>query len=310
MRIRAAQVTLGAIAACLALTLLAVPVHAEDEGWIITSFDSGIVIQPDAVLQITEDIRVDFQGLQKHGIFRTIPLRYRYSDTQDRYYDLNVMSVTDGLRPVPFDAYIESDNQVIKIGDPDRTITGRQRYVITYSVAGAMNSFDDHDELFWNVDGALWPVPKQTVTATVIYPRTAFLKAACYQGAAGSREPCQVTGGIGPNVAFASTRQLASGEQMSVAVSLAKGAVNVPPPLLEAKKREFPQDAFDITPFTVALSLLVLVGGVGLVARNWWLHGRDRAYLTQFYLTQDPRERTEPLFIHDPLVVEFEVPGT
>src|SRR6185312_15862953 len=164
------------VVACAGLALASGPVHA-DEGWVITSFDSGIVIQPDGTLQITDDIRVDFQVLQKHGIFRTIPLRYRYNDTQDRYYDLTVESVTDGLQPLPFDAYIDSDNQVIQIGDPDRTVTGRQRYVISYSVTGAMNAFEDHDELFWNVDGALWPVPKQSVTATVIFPASSSVNA-------------------------------------------------------------------------------------------------------------------------------------
>jgi uncharacterized membrane protein YgcG len=44
------------------------------------------------------------------------------------------------------------------------------------------------------------------------------------------------------------------------------------------------------------------------VAWNWWAHGRDRTYLTQYYLTNDPRERTEPLFQHDTVVVEFDAP--
>ena len=308
MKIRAARATLSLFVASFAMVFASVPAHA-DEGWVITSFDSGIVIQQDAVLQITEDIRVDFQGLEKHGIFRTIPLRYRYNDTQDRYYNLTVESVTDGSQPVPYDEYIDSDNEVIKIGDPDQTVTGKQRYVISYSVTGAMNSFEDHDELFWNVDGALWPVPKQTVTATVKFPLSSFVKAACYEGPPGSHDKCPVTGGIGQNVTFASTRQLDSGEEMSVVVALAKGAVSVPPPMLEPRQRQFPQDAFDVTPWTVGGFLLLLVIGVGLVARNWWIHGRDRAYLTQFYLTNDPRERTEPLFDHTPEVVEFTPPN-
>jgi type II secretory pathway pseudopilin PulG len=58
----------------------------------------------------------------------------------------------------------------------------------------------------------------------------------------------------------------------------------------------------------VVLSLLIAVAGIGLVAWMWWTHGRDREYLTQYYLTNDPRERAEPLFHHDPVVVEFEPP--
>src|SRR4029077_10273941 len=53
---------------------------------------------------------------------------------------------------------------------------------------------------------------------------------------------------------------------------------------------------------------LIAIGGIGLVLRNWWIHGRDRAYLTQYYLTNDPRERTDPLLHRDPVVVEFDAP--
>ena len=304
---RFVRLAIAAVAA-LWMILLSSPAAHADEAWIITSFHADITIGADSSLTIVEDIRVDFQGLQKHGIFRTIPLRYRYNDANDRYYELDVVSVTDGSKPVPHDDFIDSDNQVIRIGDPDVLVTGRQRYVTTYTVGGAMNSFADHDELFWNVDGALWPVPKQTVTATVHLPSPAFQKAACYEGPAGSTAACRHEDGS-DSVTFSSTRQLGSGEEMSVVTALDKGAVTVPRPLLEPRLRQFPQDFFEITPLTVALSVLVLAAGLGLVARNWWRHGRDRAYLTQFYLTNDPRERTDPLFNKDPVVVEFGAPG-
>jgi len=306
MRIRSARVTIAALAAAWAVGLAGPAVHA-DEGWVITSFHSDITVATDSAVTVKEDIRVDFGSLQRHGIFRTIPLRYRYDDTHDRYYSLEVMSVTDGTRPLIHSDSIDSDNYVIKIGDPNLLVTGANRYVITYAVAGVMNSFADHDELFWNVDGALWPVPKQSVTAIVNLPPSSFQKAACYQGPTGSREPC-ASASSDSMVSFNSTRELGSGEQLSIVAALNKGAVNVPPPMLESRKRQFPQDAFDINPFTIGLSLLIAIAGIGLVAWNWWAHGRDRSYLTQYYLTNDPRERTEPLFQHDTVVVEFDAP--
>src|SRR6266566_2621777 len=238
----ARRLGMAVLVASWALTVSGPTVHA-DEGWVITSFHSDIAVATDSTLTVTEDVRVDFGSLQKHGIFRTIPLRYRYDDSRDRYYLLEVKSVTDGSKALIHSDYIDHDNQVIKIGDPARTVSGAQRYVISYVVQGAMNSFADHDELFWNVDGALWPVAKRSVTATVNLPPRAFEKAAC-----------------------------------------------------------------DINPVTVGLSLLIAIAGIGLVVRNWWIHGRDRAYLTQYYLTNDPRDRSNLLFQHDPLVVEFGPP--
>jgi predicted membrane protein DUF2207 len=278
-----------------------------DEGWTITSFHSDITVAPDSSLMVKEDIKVDFGDQQKHGIFRTIPLRYRYSDSQDRYFDLTVQSVTDGTSGVPYDLSIDNDNQVIKIGNPGFLVSGPQRYVITYAVIGAMNSFADHDELFWNVDGALWPVPKVAVTSTVHLPAGSFQKGTCYQGKPGSTEQCDFTPAAN-TVSYSSTRELNSGEEMSVVAALNKGAVTVPPPLLEPRLRLFPQDAFDINPLTVGLSLLVLILGLVFVAWNWWAHGRDREYLTQYYLTNDPREKGAPVFQHEPVAVEFGPP--
>lgn len=303
---RFARLPIAAVAALWTMALLA-PSAKADQGWVITSFQSDIGVAADSTLTVKEDIRVDFGSLQKHGIFRTIPTRYRYDDSHDRYYDLRVVSVTDGSRPVVYTTSIDYDYEVIKIGNPSLTVSGKQRYVIAYTVLGAMNAFSDHDEVFWNVDGALWPVAKQAVGATVHLPSSAFQKAACYQGPVGSRETCSHVDGS-DLVSYSSTRQLASGEEMSVVTALNKGAVNVPPPMLEPRARQFPQDAFDINPLTVGISTLVLVAGLGLVAWNWWIHGRDRAYLTQYYLTNDPRQHAEPLFKHEPVVVEFGPP--
>ena len=303
---RPVRLAIAALAALWSVVLAAPAAHAE-EGWVITSFHSDITIASDATVIVQEDIRVDFGSLQKHGIFRTIPLRYRYDDTRDRYYTIEVRDVTNGSTPLVHTDSVESDNEVIKIGDPNVLVSGAQRYVITYAVFGVLNSFSDHDELFWNVDGALWPVPKQSVTATVHLPSPVFQKAACYQGPPGSTETCSHEDGT-ISASYSSTRPLASGEEMSVVTALNKSTLVVPPPMLEPRARQFPQDAFDINPFTVGAALLVLLAGLGLVAWNWWAHGRDRAYLTQYYLTNDPREHAEPLFSHEPLVVEFSPP--
>ena len=297
-----------AIALCAAGSA-APPAHA-DEGWVIKAFHSAIVIDPDSTIGVTETIQVDFDALSKHGIFRTIPIRYRYDADHDRYYVLDVKSVTDGTNPVPYDAYTQGVDEVIKIGDPNRTVTGPNTYVISYTVQGAMNSFADHDELFWNVDGAQWPVAKESVSATVELPSSsAFKEAACYQGPTGSTQTCEYAHTQSSVIVmYSSTRTLASNEQMSVVVALNKGTVAVPPPLLTGRTRQFPQDAFDVNPVTVGLGLLLLLVGVGLIIFFWLEHGRDREYLTHYYTTDNAADRLEPLLEHTPVVVEFDPP--
>ena len=70
----------------------------------------------------------------------------------------------------------------IKIGDPNRTITGVHTYTITYRVRGALNPFADHDELYWNVTGNQWPVHIDRVRATATVPGP-VLRVACFAGA-------------------------------------------------------------------------------------------------------------------------------
>lgn len=306
MKARAARLLVTVLAAGFATFVGAAPARA-DEGWVIKSFHSDITIATNSTITVQEDIRVDFGSLQKHGIFRTIPLRFRYDSNRDRYYLLHVVSVTDGLKQLTYTTSVDSDNEVIKIGDPHFTVTGANRYVITYTVQGVLNSFSGHDELFWNVDGALWPVPKESVSATVTFPDGGLEGAACYQGPNGSRDPCSYTN-TSNTITFTSLRELGSGEQMSIVTGLRKGAVTVPPPLLEARERQFPADAFDINVLTVAAALVVFAAGLAVVLFNWWLHGRDREYLTHYYSGTEDRDRIEPLFEHVPVTVEFGPP--
>lgn len=301
------RLLLASIVAAYALSLTAAPAQA-DEGWVIDSFHSQITINADSSISVAENIQVDFGGQLKHGIFRYIPVRYRYDSKSDRYYDLTINSVTNGLTKIPYTVSSDGTNTIIKIGDPNRTVSGVNTYVITYSVRGVMNSFSDHDELFWNVDGARWPVAKKYVSASVAFPLGAFKGAACYEGPTGSREACSY-GNTTESVLFSSTRQLGPGEQLTAVTGLIKGAVgNIPPPLLEPRAREFPGDAFDINPTTVGVSLLILLAGLVVIVRFWWVHGRDREYLTHYYLTNDAREHAAPVFPHEPVVVEFEPP--
>lgn len=66
--------------------------------------------------------------------------------------------------------------------------------------------------------------------------------------------------------------------------------------------------SFDRSPGLLAATLagfLVTFGGVGML---WWRLGRDRRFVSLYYLSQDAQEETVPLFASDPIAVEFEPP--
>src|SRR5256714_6022919 len=178
---------------------IAAPAGAADTGWTIDQFRADIAIRPDGSLAVLESIDVDFDGLQKHGIFRDIPTRYAFDDTHDRLYRLSVQSVTDASgRAVTYQVG-GSDGTEIKIGDPGRTVSGKQSYRIRYTVSGALNAFGDHDELYWNVNGDQWGVSSALVTASVTAPVPASIqKVTCFEGPTGSTDPCISNGGAPP----------------------------------------------------------------------------------------------------------------
>ncbi|HEV2248900.1 MAG TPA: DUF2207 domain-containing protein [Candidatus Limnocylindria bacterium] len=264
------------LVAVTALVLaLSAPAGAADTGWTIDAFGAEITVRPDGSLAILEAIDVDFGGLVKHGILRDIPTRYRYDDAHDRRYRLAVQSVTDeGGRAIPYQVTAGDAITEIRIGDPNRTVSGRQTYRIRYTVAGALNRFADHDELYWNVNGDQWGVPTLIASASVIAPAGAIQKVTCFQGPTGSTEPCRASD-TPDRAAFVATRPLAPGEQLTIVTALRPGAVAVAPPVLTSRPRTF-SGYFSTAPAALGAAATVLIVGLWLVWRLWWTQGRDR----------------------------------
>jgi len=134
---------------------IASSVRAEE----IKNFKSVININKDGTIDVQETIAYDFGELDRHGIFRTIPYITTNKSGKKFVLGFNDISVTDERGKN--DQYSQSkigENFQLKIGDPDRTITGLHNYIINYRVSGALTYFSDHDELYWNITGNDWGV--------------------------------------------------------------------------------------------------------------------------------------------------------
>lgn len=276
------------------------------EAWAIGRFHAEIQIRRDASLAIVESIDVDFGSLDRHGIFREIPVRYVADDDHDRVYDLDVRSVLDGSgRPLPYEVSSRGANTVIRIGDPDRTVTGRQAYRISYEVRGALNPFADHDELFWNVNGE-WPVPLARVSARVAVEGGRVERTECFQGVAGSTAPCRVTREA-DLVLYTATRELGSSEQLTIVAGLPKGAVTEPTPIIQRARRDV-GDLFEISPLTVGAAAGTFLTVLAALFGRWLVAGRDRRFLRRYYLDPASRESLAGPFDRDVIVTEYEPP--
>ena len=179
---------LASLVAPIWLILAATPASAQYEH--IQSYHVSITVEHDGTLAIDERIQYDFGPVPHHGIFRTIPVVYRYDSKQNRVYLLHLDHVTaTGGASANVELSRNGADEVIKIGDKDETVTGVHTYDIAYRVEGALNAFPDHDELYWNAIGDEWPVSISDASVRVTAPAD-IQRVACYAGPSGSTIPC------------------------------------------------------------------------------------------------------------------------
>lgn len=210
--------------------LLATPAAAEE----ISSFAADVEINPDASLSITEEIQYDFEGAERRGIFRNIPVSYE-TDTGNRRIFVEVSEVLQNGEPAQIKESREGGNLRIRIGDPDVTITGAHTYEITYNVRGALNFFDDETaELYWDVVGDRWEVPIRSASANVFLAEgrdadTEDITSRCFAGPVGSNASCEnLSETTDPLGMTASTGNIQPGEAMTAVLNFPANLVKQP----------------------------------------------------------------------------------
>ena len=276
--------------AVVALIVLLLPVSlaAQDTGWVIQSFDAQYTVNADRTIDVIEQITVDFGSLQKHGIYREIPVKYakvlkaglplRAGTVK---VGLDVLGVTDEQGRKLGTQVSRGNNVRIRIGDPDVTVSGVQTYVIRYRLDRGLGFFDDHDELYWQVTGTNWPVPILKASATVALPDVKASTAGrastasrsggrdssawCYAGWAESNSNDRCTAAVtGPGLYAFSAGRLDPGEGLTMVAAFPKGVIAAPTAMDTLRE----QAGFWWP------ALLPFFGFVGMFSR-WRAKGRD-----------------------------------
>ena len=195
----------------------------------INSFDAVIKINQDARIDISEKIKYDFGNVQKHGIFRTIPIKYK---ARGGNYNLRISDIkvaNEEGAPYNFQKSFPGKNIEIKIGDGDKLVSGKKTYIINYKIKRAVNYFENHDELYWNVTGNEWPVEIERVSALIILPEeinSNNLQLKCFAGSYGSSASCSGEEGfVNGNEIYFSQSKLSAGEEMTIAVGFPKNLI-------------------------------------------------------------------------------------
>ena len=140
----------GLIFGLLICIFVALPAFAEN--FYITNYDVKIDVDKDKTAHVTENINVNFT-VSSHGIFRKIPLKGNTIT--------NISVPTDQYSIIDEDGY-----KKIKIGNPDKLISGPHSYKIIYDY----NFLDNKNEFYFNIIGTEWATEIKRASFSVTMP--------------------------------------------------------------------------------------------------------------------------------------------
>ncbi len=196
--------------------------HADVNDFVINDFTADYYLtrdDPQGQLHVVEQIDLTFSDFN-HGILRALPDSYKGKPLKLK---VNKISSDSGA-PSQYTTYGDSGNTVLKIGDPDQTVTGQQKYTIDYTMQNVITFYDDHDELYWNINGTQWGQPFTQVTANFHMPQGLQIKdKKCFTGAIGNtQQSCTITDAE-DGIKAATTRRLLPYETLTAVMSIQKG---------------------------------------------------------------------------------------
>ncbi|EFL51960.1 Protein of unknown function DUF2207, membrane [Solidesulfovibrio fructosivorans JJ]] len=252
----------------------------------ILSFDSRIVIAPDAALTVTETIEAQTAGKTiRHGLVREFPTRYRAPGGKTVTVGFKVLSVSRDGHKEAYHIRDVSNGKKVYMGQKDALLPpGRHTYVLTYRTDGQVGQFPEFDELYWNVTGNGWRLPIDAATAAIVLPEGATVtRYAAYTGRQGKKGRDYTAQKAPGMMTFATTAPLPPGEGLTVAVAFPKGFVHPP----STTKRLLTAPAF----LTAALGLLLVTAYFLFV---WWKVGRDPRQGILIPLFAPPNDMSAP----------------
>lgn len=246
----------------------------------IKEFNVDITVNKDSSFLVKESIRYDFGENQRHGIERFVP----FSGDQI----IQIQFVEDEFGNKYPERTARTGNQIsIRIGDPDRLISGEHTYNIFYLVKNGLRFFDDHDELYWNITGTGWTIPIEESSATIHLPERISnqeLKQDCFTGPYGSTQKnCFFSMKENADAFFKTNGILNSGEGLTIALGWKKGLVVPPKPLPAWLKFVMAWWPISVPIFSFLFLFI-----------KWWKSGKDPDLKKTIIVQYDPPDKLLP----------------
>ncbi|MBR6163865.1 DUF2207 domain-containing protein [bacterium] len=211
------------------------------ESFYIDRYDVDMDVKKDKSVFITENLDVVFTS-PLHGIYRDIPFKNA--------------AITDVRVSEEYTTTYTNSNMRLKIGNPNRYVSGLKHYTIRYKYS----YFDNKNEFYHNIIGTDWKVPIYKVNFTITMPEPVPQdKVGLSIGRKGTRgfEGGAVYRVNGDTISGNTERALSPGEGITV-------------------RAEVPEGYFVFTPSPYAIFVIILM--IILTALSffiWYSYGKD-----------------------------------
>ena len=153
----------------LGFILLVIPLYADDGGYSIEAYKVKVEVSEENIFNIREDIDVNFIA-QRHGIYRKIPIKNRVTRIDGTVSQV-IAKVSDMKSNIVSTYHTEGNDKVIKIGDPQVTVTGDQYYLLTYTYDLGKDVGKGYDEFYFNIIGNEWDTSISNVSFEIELPK-------------------------------------------------------------------------------------------------------------------------------------------
>lgn len=138
--------------------------------YILTKYHVDINVSENNIYSITENINAYFNE-PRHGIFRTIPLRNQVVRADGSSYT-NRARITNIKVNHEYQRSRENNNVKLRIGSANKTLTGEEKYTISYDYLLRNNEKSkDYDEFYFNIIGPEWDTAIDNISFTITMPK-------------------------------------------------------------------------------------------------------------------------------------------
>ena len=224
--------------AALGLAFIAAPAHAAPED-VITNLDVHFDVRESGLVRVTYQLDYQFGETGRRGIVFDIIRLEPYGDgVHDARYDITNIAVdSPSGAPDQFEQSIETTGSTeavsLRIGDPDQQLSTREAsYVISYDMAGGLETHEAYAELYRDVTTDYPHIEQFRVEITA---PGGVSEVACAAGAS------ECTATVDQGTARMTGRDLAPGDQLTIAAKLDPARIADAQPQLEVQPVESPR---------------------------------------------------------------------